>query len=492
MAMGASQIGMGFMISRIGILVGLGLLGAASPAGAQTLNEAFAAAYANNPQLQAERANLRATDEGVPQALAGWRPQVTVSGTAGYTQGSITEPSSNLFGGSASTSTPQDHQVGTVDAQVTENIYSGGQTKAQTAQATDKVKSERANLINIEQQVFTNAVSAYVTVIEDQQLLALAINNAQVLKEQLKATQDRFSVGEITRTDVAQSESSLAQAEAEVQTAQGNLQTARATFEDVIGFPPGKLSPPQPLSLPVSSRRAAAASAAANNPAVIQAQFTQAAASDAVDLAWSKLMPTLALQGEVYDQVNSVESGYVSKGAEVLASLSWPLYQGGAEYASIRQAVQQREYARQQLDQARRTAIENAEQYWETLVATRATITSTRAEIAANEIALDGTEREALVGSRTTLDVLNAQQLLLQSQVTLVQNLANLVTYSYEVAGAIGRFTARDIGLHVPLYDDKAYYNAVKNAWGGTGDPTANSIGDENGSPADNLGNDNH
>jgi outer membrane protein len=483
---------MGFMISRIGILVGLGLLGAVSPAAAQTLNEALAATYANNPQLQAERANLRATDEGVPQALAGWRPQVIVSGSAGYNQGNLTEPSTNFLGQSIQTTTTEDHQVGTLDAEVTENIYSGGQTKAETAQATDKVKAERANLVNIEQQVFINAVSAYVTVIENQQLLALAINNAQVLKEQLRATQDRFSVGEITRTDVAQSESSLAQAEAEVQTAQGNLQTSRATFEEVIGFPPGRLTPPQPLVLPVNSKRSAAAQAANNNPAVVQAQFTQSAASDNVDLAWSKLMPTLAVQGEVFQEVNQLQSGTVSNGAEVLASLSWPLYQGGAEYATIRQAVQEREMARQQVDQARRNAVENAEQFWETLVATRATITSTRAEIAANEIALDGTEREALVGSRTTLDVLNAQQLLLQSQVTLVQNLASLVTDSYQVASAIGRFTARDIGLRVPLYDDNSYYNAVKNAWGGTGDPTANSVGDENGSPTDNLSNDNH
>lgn len=480
------------MISRIGILIGLGLLGAASPAAAQTLNQALAAAYANNPTLQAERANLRATDEGVPQALAGWRPQVTVSGTAGYTQGSISSPSSTIFGGTGTVTTPQDHQIGTISATVTEDLYRGGQTKAQTAQATDKVKAERANLINVEQQVFTSAVSAYVTVIEDQQLLALAINNAQVLKEQLRATQDRFSVGEITRTDVAQSESALAQAEAEVQTSKGNLQTARATYEAVIGSPPGKLTPPQPLALPISSKQAAAAQAEANNPSVVQAQFNQSAAADAVDVAWSKLMPTLALQGQVYDQVGSVQAGYVSKGAEVLASLSWPLYQGGAEYAAIRQAVQQREYYRQQLDLARRTAIQNAEQYWETLVATRATITSTRAEIAANEIALDGTEREAIVGSRTTLDVLNAQQLLLQSQVTLVQNLANLVTASYNVAAAIGRFTARDIGLHVPLYDDNAYYRAVKDAWVGTGDPTANTVGDPNGGPSDNLGNDNH
>jgi len=328
-------------------------------------------------------------------------------------------------------------------------------------------------------------------VIEDQQLLALAINNANVLKEQLKATQDRFSVGEITRTDVAQSESALASAEANVQTAKGNLKTAEAQFVAVIGLQPKKLTPPQPLKIPVDNKAAVARIAAVNNPAVVQAKFNQAAAADSVNVAWSKLMPQLSLQGQVYKQINQSQANYTSNGAEAVLNLTVPIYQGGAEYAAIRQAVQQREYARQQVELQRRTAIQNAEQYWETLVATRATISSTRAEIAANQIALDGTEREAIVGSRTTLDVLNAQQLLLQSQVTLVQNLANLVIASYNVAGAMGRFTARDIGLHVPLYDDNAYYDAVKNAWFGTGDPTANTVGDQNGSPADNLSNDN-
>jgi outer membrane protein len=479
------------MISRTGILVGLGLLAAAAaaPASAQTLDDALAQAYANNPTLQAERANLRATDEYVPTALAGWRPTVTLSGSAGYTSGNTTTLNPNT---ETNQTISAARDVAEVQAEVTENVYNGGKTKALTAQAKDRVRSERANLVNVEQQVFTSAVTAYVTVIQNEQLLALAVNNAQVLKEQLKATQDRFSVGEITRTDVAQSESSLAEAEAEVQTAQGNLQTARATYEQVIGAPPGKLTPPQPLALPVHSRQEAALQAAGNNPAVIQAKFVQSEASDSVDVAWSALLPTLQLQGIGYDQVNQAQSDYTTDGAEVLATLSVPIYQGGSEYAAIRQAVQQREQARQQVDIQRRTAVQTAESNWETLVATRATITSTRAEIAANEIALDGTEREAIVGSRTTLDVLNAQQLLLQSQVTLVQNLANLVTASYNVAAAIGRFTARDIGLHVPLYDDNAYYRAVKDSWIGTGDPTANTVGNPNGSPGDNLGNDNH
>jgi outer membrane protein len=479
------------MISRTGILVGLGLLAAAAaaPASAQTLNDALAQAYANNPTLQAERANLRATDEYVPAALAGWRPQVALNGSAGYTSGNTTTGSS-LTGTNETVSASRD--LAQVEATVTETLYNGGKTKATTAQAKDRVRAERANLINIEQQVFSSVVTAYVTVIQNQQLLALAINNAQVLKEQLKATQDRFSVGEITRTDVAQSESSLAQAEAEVQTAKGNLETARATYEQVVGSPPGRLTPPQPLALPVNSRQEAALQAAANNPAVIQAKFVQSEASDSVDVAWSALMPKLQLEGIGYDQINQSEANYTTTGAEVLATLSVPIYQGGSEYAGIRQAVQQREQARQQVDIQRRTAVQTAESNWESLVATRATITSTRAEIAANEIALDGTEREAIVGSRTTLDVLNAQQLLLQSQVTLVQNLANLVTASYNVAGAIGRFTARDIGLHVPLYDDNAYYRAVKDSWFGTGDPTSNTVGNPNGSPADNLRNDNH
>jgi outer membrane protein len=473
------------MISRTAFLIGLGLVAMASPAMAQTLNESLAAAYANNPTLQAERANLRSVDENVPQALAGWRPTVTVGASAGYTQGNQTIGVTDQLGQTGDQTTGQNRALDQVQAQITENVYNGGKTRAQTAQAKDRVRAERANLINIEQQVFTSAVSAYVTVIENQQLLALAVNNAQVLKEQLKATEDRFSVGEITRTDVAQSESALAQAEAEVQTAQGNLQTARATFQSVIGFMPGKLVPPQPLAVPVDNRNEAAAAAQRDNPAVVQAQFTQAAASDAVDIAWSALLPTLQLQGEAFRQDNQQERDFQSTGAEVLATISIPIYQGGAEYASIRQAVQNRENARQQVDVQRRTAVQTATQNWETLVATRATISSTRAEIAANQIALDGTER-------TTLDVLNAQQLLLQSEVTLVQNLAGLVTASYNLAAAIGRFTARDIDLHVPLYDDNAYYKSVKDAWIGTGDPSANTVGNTNGSPADNLGNDNH
>jgi len=201
---------------------------------------------------------------------------------------------------------------------------------------------------------------------------------------------------------------------------------------------------------------------------------------------------TVSLQGQIFQQANQSTAHNNTNGYQVGAVVSVPLYQGGAEYSAVRQARQQQQATQRTVDDQRRTAQQQAIQAWETLVSNRAQADSTRVQIKANQIALEGVQREAIVGSRTTLDVLNAQQLLLQSEVTLVQNLAGLVTASYNLAAAIGRFTARDINLHVPLYDDNAYFRSVKDAWIGTGDPSANTVGNTNGSPSDNLGNDNH
>jgi outer membrane protein len=210
--------------------------------------------------------------------------------------------------------------------------------------------------------------------------------------------------------------------------------------------------------------------ASSNNPNVLAAQFDDASARDAVDVAFSQLMPQVSVQGQTFQQNNQLIPHSQQNGYQLLATVSVPLYQGGAEYSAVRQARQQEQQTRKTLDDARRAAMQSAIQSWETLTAARATVDSTRAAIRANQIALEGVEREAIVGSRTTQDVLNQQQQLLNSQVTLVQNLANLVTASYTVASAVGRLTARDLNLPVPLYDDTAYYNAVRNKWVGTGD----------------------
>ncbi|HTW28873.1 MAG TPA: TolC family outer membrane protein [Acetobacteraceae bacterium] len=430
-----------------------------------TLDQALAAAYASNPSLLAARAQLRATDEGVPQALAGWRPTITISGGVGYGNGTTRSVTDGF-----ATDTPNERDIFTGQVSVTQPLYRGGKTRAQTNQAENSVMAQRASLIASEEQVFTDTVNAYVGVIEAQQVEALNESNVQVLTRQLQATNDRFRVGEITRTDVAQAEAALAGGQAQLETAQGNLQTARATYLREIGFMPEKLIEPQALRVPLKTEQQAAQLAAANNPNVVAAQFQDAAARDAIDVAFSALMPSVNITASALRDDNSTIAQQRTIGGQALLNVTVPLYQGGAEYSAVRQARQTEQQRRKGVDDARRQAVQQAVQAWETLVAARSTAESTRVQIRANQIALDGVEREAILGSRTTLDVLNAQQALLNSEVTLVQNLASIVTASYTLASAIGRLTARDLNLSVPLYDETAYYHAVRDRLFGTGD----------------------
>jgi outer membrane protein len=445
-----------------------------TPGTPHTLAESLAATYASQPALQAERAKLRATDENVPQALAGWRPTVVMAGTAGYADGA----SRANVGIPSSVTVRTNRLIGTAQATLSQPLYTGGKTQANVNRSKNQVMAERATLLSQEQTSFTNTVNAYVGVIQAQQLLALAINNEQVLAKQLQATNDRFRVGEITRTDVAQAEAALASATAQRQTAEGNLQTARGTYQQVIGFyPPGDLIEPQPLAVPVKTEQDAMVTAANNNPQVVTALFNDAAAKDAVDVAFAQLMPQVSFQGQVLDSNNALLRRTANSGYQAVVQLSVPVYQGGAEYSGVRQARQGAQQTTKLVDDARRTAVQNTVQAWESLTAAKASADSTREAIRANQIALEGVEREAIVGSRTTLDVLNAQQTLLNSRVTLVQNLSQLVTASYSVAAAVGRLTARDLHLPVPLYDETAYYNAVKDKWAGLGDYATNQPG---------------
>jgi outer membrane protein len=440
-----------------------------------TLAEALATTYSNQPALQAERAKLRATDENVPAALAGWRPQVQLSGSTGYGAGE-TRAYSYTLGRIANS--PNDRMIATAAVQASQPIYTGGKTQANINRSKNQVMAERATLLAQEQTSFTQTVNAYVGVIQARQQLELNRNNEAVLSKQLQATNDRFRVGEITRTDVAQAEAALSGARAQRETSEGQLETARGVFQQIVGvLPPPDLVPPQPLALPLKSEKEAVDLAIANNPQVIAARFNDAAAKDAVDVAVAQLMPQLSLQGQTFQQNNASAWSTKVNGYQVTANLTVPLYQGGAEYAGVRQARQTQQQTSRQLDDAKRTAMQNAVAAWETLTAARAAAESTRAQIRANEVALEGVEREAIVGSRTTLDVLNAQQLLLTSRTNLVQNLAQLVNASYGVAAAIGRLTARDMHLNVPLYDETAYYTEVRNKWMGLGDAAANQPG---------------
>jgi outer membrane protein len=340
------------------------------------------------------------------------------------------------------------------------------------------VYAARAQLLATEQTVFLNVVNAYVNVITNTHVLALDQNNQTVLERQLQATRDQFNVGEITLTSVAQAQASLAQAVEQVAVAEGNLEIAKENFRQLVGdYPADLLVAPQPLDLPVTSKDQAAAAAIANNPNVIAAKFTDAAEKDAVDVAYSALLPEVTVQASGFTESQPSGADTSTRGGEVLGQLTVPLYQGGAEYAAIREARAREQQSFATILDQQRMVYAQATQAWEGLVSAQAAIVSTNAEIKANAIALDGTEREEIVGTRTTLDVLNAQQLLLNSQVQQVQNIATLVENSYTVASAIGRLTATDLGLPIDQYNDLQYYRAVKYAGFGTGEAADRDAG---------------
>jgi outer membrane protein len=471
-----------------------------------TLADALGIAYETNPTLTGERAHLRSTDENLPQALAGWRPTVTVTAADGFSDGrqDQSEPCTESPGqnnnacykngmanpnykpppsmpfapnpnfvqtNSFINSQLASRNLNAETATVTEYLYRGGKTAASTHEADNSIYAERARLIAQEEQVLLNGITAYVTYVEDTQLLELNVQNEQVLGDELRAVSDRYRVGELTRTDVAQAEAALAAAIAQRETAEGNLQTAAATFYYDIGINlPKDLADPQPLRLPVHSEKEAWEVAESNNPTVVAALFNQSQMKDAIDVAFAALGPQIYLQGQGFQQVRTSLAGFTSYGFQGTINLSLPLYQGGSEYSEIRQARQNYQQAVRQTENAVSQAHEQAVAAWDTLIAARAAVDSSRIAVRSAQIAVEGTERQALVGSATTQDVLIQQQNLLSAQITLVQNVTSVVTSSYTVANAIGRLTAKDLGLAVPLYDETAYYNAVKNKLWGTGD----------------------
>lgn len=440
-----------------------------------TLQEALSTAYLTNPTLREERAHLRATDEQVPTAMAGWRPTIQTSMNLTYYDGRTNYAAS---GGSLGTGSTYQTPGYNGQVNITQPLYEGGKTVASIHAATNQVMAERAKLISTEQSVFTSVVNAYVGVVEDEQLLQLAINNERVLQQQVQATQERFRVGEITRTDVAQAQAALASASAQRQQAEGTLQGAQATYLQIIGISAApNIEPPQPLKLPVSSEREAIASAVENNPDVVNALFTEAQQKDNVSVQISAIMPKVSADLTYQHTVNQGYSRTLMDNKYGMLSFQVPIYQGGSEYAAIRGARQQAQAAHREVDVQRRTALQKAASSWQQMVAFKQSINSDRVAISSNVIALDGVERQALVGTSTTLAVLQQQQTLLQAQQTLVQHLSNLVISSYAVAASMGRLTASDLKLGVPLYDEKAYYNAVKNRLWGTSDYAINQPG---------------
>ncbi|MBL8836136.1 MAG: TolC family outer membrane protein [Alphaproteobacteria bacterium] len=430
---------------------------------AQSLEQAMASAYRTNTQLLAQRASLRATDENVPQALSNWRPQVSVSGQIGVAADSQTS-NGGFQGANSGSRVPRQAQL-----TVTQPVYRGGRTVAQTSQAENQVLAARAQLDAIEQSVFTDVVTAYANVLTNQAVLELNQSNVQVLTRQFEAARDRFQVGEVTRTDVAQSESRLARARADVIQAQGNLDVARTNFFRVVGEQPARLSAIRlPPNLP-GTLDAAATTAATANPNVVAAQFNEVAAQDNVRLILGELLPAVSVQGQLTHGEDTQTRNVVRDTGQVVAQVTMPLYSSGSVESRVRQARQVANQRRIETENARRIAREQATQAFLALTTARARVRALLTQIRAQEIALDGVEQEARVGSRTVLDVLDAEQELLNAKVTLVQTQRDEVLANFQLASATGRLTARELRLPVDLYDPTQNYNQVRTRWFGFG-----------------------
>jgi TolC family type I secretion outer membrane protein len=318
----------------------------------------------------------------------------------------------------------------------------------------------------VEQQVLLQAVTAYVDVLRDIRVLDLTKNNEEVIGEQLKATRERFDVGEVTKTDVSQAEARLARAVADRIQAQGNLTSSRAIYRQVIGMAPGKLDVPDlPGGLPSGEEETIALSE--NAPVVTEAVFVERAARDGTDVVFGELLPSISLIGQVGVDDEITRDNSRSATAGIFAQVVIPLYQAGGVESRVRESKQLTAQRRQELDEARRLATQDATTAWQALETALAQIESFTAEVKSTQVALDGVRQEQQVGLRTVLDVLDAQQEVLNSQVSLVVARRDSIVAAYQTRAAVGTLTAAGLQLPVDLYDPEKHYREVRNKWFG-------------------------
>ena len=432
---------------------------------AETLNEALIKAYLNNPTLKSERANVRATDETVSQALANWRPDVTWDGSIYRSQNENNARTGNQRTQSI---TPLSSTFS-----VTQPIFRGFRTVSATNEAEANVKADRWRLVNQEQTVLLDTVTTYSNVVRDMAVLELNKNNEQVLKRQLEATKDRFEVGELTRTDVSQAEARYSKSTADRIQSEGDLESSKAKYKNLVGDLPVDLSVPSlPTDLPLNAEEAIE-KAQKNNPEFLAAYFDEEASIENIDEQAGSLLPELNLVASTSTNLESSSKDSRSEEAKIGLTLSIPFYQQGSVYSKVREAKQTAAEKRMDMEQARRDAVESAMSGWESLVTARARIQSFLTQIRAAEVALDGVQREASVGSRTVLDVLDAEQELLDAKVELVRAQRNELVAVYELKQAVGDLTAEKLGLDTGIYDPNVHYDEVRDAWVGT-----SSVGD--------------
>ena len=443
-----------------------------APALADTIEAALVRAYQNNPQLNAQRAQVRSTDENVPQALSGYRPKVNVALGTGYQYQDIqqVQKGPSIYSAPPFSSGPL--QSNSASLTVNQTLYNGNQTANRTRAAESQVSGSREALRVLEQTVLLQAATSYMDYLRDAATLEVQRSNVRVLEQTLKQTRDRFNVGEVTRTDVAQSEAQLAAGRTQALTAESNLTTTRANFRRIIGNEPTNLAPGSPVDRFLPNTIASAVNLSlVENPNVTASMYGIDVNYLQVKINEGALLPTVTLQAAVSTAYQQTLTVFRTNTASAIATASIPIYQGGAEYSLIRQSKENLAQQRLNLETTRDQTRANVVQAWGQLEAGKAQVQSAQAQVTASEIALNGVREEAKAGQRTTLDVLNAQQALVNARVALVTAQHDRVVASYSVLNAVGRLAPQVLGLNTTVYDPSVHYQQVRDSWAGVRTP---------------------
>lgn len=428
------------------------------PTSAETLLEALTLTYQSNPRIDAERARLRATDEGVPQAKAGFRPSANATASAGFAS-----QHSNPVQSTDSVLHPTTYGV-----TVTQPVFSGFRTVNTVREAEANVRAGRETLRQVEAQVLQDAVTAYADVIRDTALVKLREKNVAVLSSELQSAEARRAVREVTRTDVAQAQARRAKAISALDLARSNLKTSKAVYERVIGRPPHNLSEPQqPSKLVPSTVEDVIKIAEKENPNVVAALYREQAARHEVDRIWGELLPEVRLEAGFNQAFNSVTQINAVNSASVAGRVNVPLYEGGETKARVRAAKHTHVARLQEIEQARSETQATAVTAWSRLEATRTQASQDKVQVDAARVALEGVREEERVGQRTLLDVLNAEQELLDAEVAAVTDRHDLIIACYGVLAAIGRLDGTSLQLGESQYDPTVHYEEVERKWFG-------------------------
>ena len=453
------------------LLATFGIAAVTAGAGsAETIGGALIKAYVNNPDINSQRAAVRVADENIPKANAGYLPTITAQGNMGFERAktSFVGQNNSVAGQGVVSAFPRGYGV-----QVNENVWNGNRTVNSIRQAESQVLGAREQLRNTEQNTLLSGVTAYMDVLRDTAILDLDRNNVEVLKEQLRETRDRFTVGEVTRTDVAQAEASLATGQATEVSAVATLQASIARYRQIIGDQPSTLAPVRPIVKPLPRTLPEAITISqVEHPAIVASLHGVDAAELAIKIAEGALYPTVGVTATASNQTDvSAIPGFHLLSGQIAGQVTIPIYQGGAEYATTRQAKENMSQQELQSDSVRnqvRAAVVSA---WGLNESSAGVLRAARASVAANEVALQGVREEAKVGQRTTLDVLNAQQALLNARVQLVSAEHDAVVDSYSLLSAVGRLNIPTLGLPVDEYDPRVHFDQVKNKWIGLRTP---------------------